>query len=331
MIHCPYCGAEMEDDSQSCHRCRSLLVSGEAAPRTAPLPRWIHPLAVLAFLIVSSVGLLAVSLKPWSREASAEGIVGDPLPGGAPTAAAGNPNQPPAGALAPGATEAPAGDDLYTKVNDYVSAIQDAQAQADQLAGELDRMYKKGDKTQLAAMRDKLNQLQPIVNKVRALSPPEALAQAHIRLSNSMAVRQRAYRNLSMYLQSGDMNRLDRGRKDLETAEQSQAEAMAEILAYRDKIPAPPPPPAPEPAAPAEPPPPAPAAPNPPVLPPPTLEPPLDPLSPVPEDVAPAEGASAADGGSVAPAAGGTTEGGAEVPLVPDDGSLPQLPRLKQR
>lgn len=321
----------MGDDSQSCPRCKSLMVSGGGGDsHPGALPRWLHPLAVLVVLILASAGLLAIDLKPWGGSSSPSRV--DPVTSGEVTMPGPEEGGPDLGRVEPsGAVEVPATDpgaDLYKQVNDYVAGVQDALAQADAIAAELDRLAKQDNANQAGAMRDKLAQLQHFTNQLRSMVPPEALNSAHTRLSNSLALRSRAYRSLSMFAKSGDTKRLDRATRDLETAQQTKQEAMNEIIAYRDKIPAPAAPPA-EPEPTPEPTP-EPAPPQP-QLPPPGIEPQpgLTQDAPPDDGVGAEEGEAVEDGGSISPE--GEEPLPEDMPLVPDDGSLPQMPRLNPR
>ena len=225
----------MGDDAQACPRCKSLMVSGEDTRHQHALPRWLHPLVVMVFLIAASGALLAVDLKPWGKGKTSAPITGEP--GAMPTASSSAAG---AGAIqpAPAAAADPAAN-LYKEVNDYVASVNDTLAQTDAVAAELDKLAKRNDPAQVTAMRDKQSQLQHFTNRLRSLTPPVALASAHTRLCNSQAVRGRAYRSLALFMQSGDTKRLDRATHDLDTAQKSKEQAMAEIIAYRDKIPAP--------------------------------------------------------------------------------------------
>lgn len=246
MIHCPYCDKEMEDDARFCPGCRSLLVQKEN--RQKPFPRILHPTAALAAIAIISAVLIAATLlqKP------GHGAAGN-APAGQNPGEAGTLTSPPPDAASPqpnGRTDQYRAESVqdrrikagqqsqqeYADVQAYEQKVQGLLEQVNALAAEMDKLAADIQNPNLSAMSAKLKELQEQTKKMRSIMPPRSLQRTHTRLANSFAMSQRGYQNLMAYMQSGQINRLDAGRKDLENARQMKKRALDEIVAIREDL-----------------------------------------------------------------------------------------------
>lgn len=232
MIHCPYCGSEMTDDAKACPRCKSMLVEpAGGGPRR--LPGYLHPFAAVAAVLALSAGLLAISLV-WKNQ-------GGPKPGPGPAdQAQGEAMTAPEAGAVPGDMETPppeadAGDEEtvssedYDLLVEYENKVKEILSQADNLNREMNAILNAKDNSREAEFNEKLKSFQMLTNSVRNINPPAQMRRVHSRLANGLALRQRGQRNMLLFFQSGDMQRVERGRKDLERADQQLGEVGSEM------------------------------------------------------------------------------------------------------
>ncbi len=250
MIHCPYCGSEMSDDATHCPQCLSLLVE-EMDRKVGTIPRWAHPFTVLFMVVLMSAGLLAVNLSLGRDEAKKAGHAAKPgvaEAGSRGTAPAKKPGESPGSVPEkPGGEEVQVEQDEYVQLLDYENTINGILDQAESFDRELRDMSTSKEKSNIGKFGEKLRQFQYLTTKTRNIEPPARIRRAHTRLANSFAIRQRGYRNMMLYMQSGEMNRIQKARDDLATAEKQERIALEEIENLIERLAPPPPEPEPPP------------------------------------------------------------------------------------
>ncbi len=231
MIHCPYCGSEMPDDARSCPACKSMLVEG-GDRRGSDFPRIFHPLAAAIAVILLSGGLLALSLggsKNGGKSARNAPVEGENQPGPPPGAQRERETSDRRGEPANTASDNIIPASEYEQLKEYGDQAAAILEKAKPIHQEIMRAVTRNEKLGIPAITEKLREFQQLTSMMRSLKPPGRARRAHTRLANSLAIRQRGYRNMMVYLESGDIQRLDRGRSDMEVAEQNASEGLAEI------------------------------------------------------------------------------------------------------
>lgn len=290
MIQCPYCSAEMGDEAASCPKCLSLLIESGEERKSFPLPRLLHPRVAMVFVSVLAVGLIGLvyrtRIETWIFHSPGK------------TSLRAGPAAGDTASVAPGSEKTSAGpaaadqskEELYNQIAEYENAVLELLKQADGLAQDLDKFRSSNDKKNVAPMGQKLSEFQGLLSKIRSLTPVAPLARTHTSLSNSFALRQRGYREMMVYLQSGDLARLNSGQNDLSTADKYRKQALDDIKRIKERYAPPPAPtPTPQPAATA-----------------------AETPAPGPEPTAPKPGATAAE-----PAAGATAKEGQTTEPAP--------------
>jgi len=316
--------------------------------RSGGLPPILHPVSAVVLILLVSAGLIAASFmdlsgkKPGPKTAAAAkaaGPAGTQGPGAAvDNSAAGTgpgdsqtvgdegvpgplKNEGPGRGKGRGGrkgrqadTAEPSGGDEFAEVAAYQDEVMKVVDDAKTLTSKLDSLFAKNDKNEANTITADLRTLQAQVRKLRGITAPRSLQRPHSSLTNSFAISQRGYRTLLAYMQSGEISDLDRGKKDLENANNMRVQALKDISDYKKKIesskPAPvkPPQPATE-TSPPEPPPPEPAT---------TPEPPPQPQPTEPEEYPYDEGPL--DGETYYPEDGGTIEPMEGDSVAPQDG-----------
>jgi len=233
MIHCPYCGSEMQDTARACPQCRSLMVENIDSKKKE-FPKALHPLTVLAVIVILSITLAAIDLtsgRPGPKKEKGGMAAGMPPGEEMPESAE---ERVPRNAEEKGVQEASGVEpsaELYTELMDYEAAVSAIITEADSLVKRFRDLVKENDGKKAGELTMMLKEFQVLTSRVRSLSYPEPVRRSHTRLANSFAIRQRGLKNMLLYVESGDVQRLDRGRRDLETADSQKDMAMREISA----------------------------------------------------------------------------------------------------
>jgi len=284
MIHCPYCDAPMDDAAKACPRCRSLMVADQKFGGARHFPTWLHPAASLAVILVISIGLIALGWDSGGDEKDdavrERRVVKDrPVRSGAdrpPVPEEERENKerrtarltrtrldPESGTTAPGESRRRGRgefrergpvirkQDNYEKLIEYENSITPILAAIGQLSGGMDEIFSGNDKSKVAEFSERMRKMQFETQKMRGIKPPPILSRVHNQLANSLGIQRRGYRHLLLYLQEGEVDKLDLARKDHETARRKRAQALADLAGFKQRLKPPPepePPPAPEPA-----------------------------------------------------------------------------------
>jgi hypothetical protein len=274
MIQCPYCGADMDDNARSCPKCLSMLVAETGRDAGTAYPVWRHPATALIVILLLSAGLLLASIKiapasPKGKDNPAEKKAAAPPPGNVAAGPAPNPAGPPPPAPAP---PTPNGEALSSEeFTAYETQITAIFTETDALTAEIDKLFNQKDDKAGDQLAGKAKQLQLQVQKLRRVDPPKVLNPVHSKLANALSMLSRGYQELARFQKSGDTTRLNKARKDIDTARQKRQDALNEVANFKATVKPPelaPAPPAsdaksPEPTPPPGPPPGAPPAVNP--------------------------------------------------------------------
>jgi len=245
MIHCPYCNSEMSDDARFCPRCKSILIAEAEKYQPKPLPRWFHPLTAFIVLALASAGLLATSIiggsGPKPEKQKPDFVEAEKKP----RRTRGKPKAPET-ETPPRQAKADSKNEDYSLASEYLNKVEEILGQADELGLELNKLGESKDTSKIGAMSEKIRVFQDLTRNMTDLKPPKALQRTHTRIASALRVRNRGYRNLMVYMQQGDLKRLDRGRRDLESADKSMKLALEQIKDQVEMLAPPPPPPPPE-------------------------------------------------------------------------------------
>lgn len=248
MIHCPYCGSQMPDEAKFCPHCMSLLVSEVQKYQPKPLPLWLHPVTAFIILALVSTGLFAAGIigksgpEPEEKKvilAAKEKKRADPAPGKPSSGKARDKSR--KGRRNQDRIQNSSNEDKYSEVVKYLASVNEILEKTDALGVEIDKLRLSNDKKNIPGVGEKLRRLQTLTRKITNLKSPKSLQRTHTRLASSFRVRQRGYKSLMVYMQQGDLKRLDRGRKDLETAEKTKNQSLEQIKDMVEKLTPPPP------------------------------------------------------------------------------------------
>jgi predicted nucleic acid-binding Zn ribbon protein len=258
MIHCPYCGTELRDESESCSNCGSFLVEGKR--KSNNFPKALHPVSAMIVVIVLSAVLVGVSISDSDKnkestlsavpvKESKEMETSSPKekkPLDKKRAERNRPVPPEKRNRRPKHERIQPNDVIepikidYNEGMEYYSSLKEILDEFDLIAVDLDELRESEDKANVPKMGEKIRQLQSNTQRIRQMQVPEVLKNSHNKVRNSLAVKQRGYRNFMVYKQSGDMQKLDRAKKDLETSNLKRVKGMKEIDDYISSLVPPP-------------------------------------------------------------------------------------------
>jgi|GEM_PF-5769896 len=256
MAHCPYCGAEMPEESATCPRCRSYM--REDGGRSRPLPRILHPAVALVIIVLVSGALLAADFlydgpKGPDKRPVASGSGGDE--GKSEKSASDekradrgkgrNQGRGQGGRRGRADRAQDSGGSQYSRVLTYESKVMEILDRVDNASMEMDELKNKHDKDSIRKMGEKMNELHDLQREIRGLSTMPQLQYAHNHLARFVSQLHRAYRRYMIYMQSREERQLRLAEQDIARAEKLRQSGLSELEAQKKRL-APEPPPAPE-------------------------------------------------------------------------------------
>lgn len=261
MPYCQFCGEEIEEGLSSCPQCGEVMVP-ERGASSRRLPVFLHPLAVLGYLVLLSGLLVFLQLRM-----KAGGTEPPPI-----TVDSTRTVIPKAEEITPQTVNE--SDKTWMKVYNYEQSLKPIVAALSELDSRLSQPGVKLDGTQVRVMLQKVNELQP---KAESLETPASLGPCAMAVRNSVEQMKSAISAFWQFQNSGSKDSealfnqnlatsksqlsycqgiIDNLKKDLEKEGLSKSKSALEKAApdfFSRFFPAPPPPPpAPEAPLPAE-------------------------------------------------------------------------------
>jgi len=243
MISCPYCGGEIPEDASFCPWCRSMLITGpeaeEPSRKKGLLFKLAHPWSAVAIISVVSV-IMFILIKNPSRT-SVEGKA-------MPTAGIDLSDQPHKIPAPVKSKEKKRKSDekaeFYAEIIEYEKTVNSLFEKAERLISDPEtlRDVEIGDEG-VEPMSRRLQDVRPLLVKLRGIKPPRGLERCQTTLVNSMSMIQKAIRSEMMYLQTRQNRYLESAKQEQGSASKQQAYAMEIIDMVKAKNAPPPPPP----------------------------------------------------------------------------------------